>query len=241
MTELMRRRRALMAAQGEAEDKMKWLEKVSGIGGFSLASQTISGSIVLDFGQKPVSGFSMSKVTIENDDTVVEIKCGDLTFAATALNSENKTTKAWTLKLSCANNPSFDVSEFTRAGSVTRIIGKAGTTPKIGTGAYRRFNSTKLTEVYFVPNCIATGGEFSTGELIDASLVSFANALQGGLATPQTVTISNAATKAKCNTIVGTVSTVTEGGSTYDFFTQDSSGTVTLYDFITQTKGWLIA
>lgn len=240
MTELMRRRRALMGAQ-EVDDKMKWLENVSGIGGFSLNNQTISDSIVLDFGQKPVSGFSMSKVTIEKDDTVVEIKCGNLAFAPTALNSQNKTTKPWTLKLSCANTPSFDVSEFTRSGTVTRIIGKPGTISQFGTGGYARFNSTKLVEVYFVPNCIATGGPFTTGELIDASLVSFANALQGGLATQQTVTIGNAATKDKCNTIVGTVSTVTEGGSTYDFFTQDPSGTVTLYDFITQTKGWLIA
>lgn len=243
MTELMKRRRALMTIQNQGGDgEMAWINNVSKINAFSLEGATISDDIVLDFSDKPVSGLSFKNVTIVNSNTVIEVKCGTLSFAQACCSSfNNQNTNAYTLKLSCENNPTAG-TEMTRASTCTRIIGKPMVATGFNTGTYRQFNSTKLVEFYLVPNRVETGGDgITTGILIDDSIVSVANALKGGLATQQTLKIANATTKGKLNTIVGTVSTVTEDGSTYDFFTQDSSGTVTLYDFITQTKGWVIA
>lgn len=228
-------------SMGSGEKLPKWLDNVSGIAAFSLASKTISDDITLDFGDKPVSGFNLSKITISKSGTVVEIKCGDLTFADSALNSQSKTTNGWTLKLSCSNNPTPS-SEFARSSSVARIIGKPLlVTSGMGTGNYRYFNGTSIVEVYFVPNRITATGVVTTGVLIDASVVSLANALKEGLGTQQTLTISNATTKAKLDTIVGSVSEVVDGETTYHIFEQDVSGSVTLRNFVENTKGWVIA
>lgn len=122
-----------------------------------------------------------------------------------------------------------------------RVLGTPWEVPAIGTGSNRKFTGTRLTEIYFVPNAISSGGSFGSGVLIDDALVSLANALKGGLETPQSLTFVNTTTKEKCNTILGTVSQVTEGGETYDFFTSDPNGTTTLTEFITLTKGWTLA
>ena len=74
--------------------------------------------------------------------------------------------------------------------------------------------------------------------LTDASLVSIAN----GLCAAHTSKLQLHATpKARCSALMGTVSQVTDSSGTYDFFTQDANGTVTLADFITTTKGWTLA
>ena len=74
--------------------------------------------------------------------------------------------------------------------------------------------------------------------LTDASLCQIANAL----CAMHTSTLTLHTTpKARCSTLMGTVSQVTDDTGTYDFFTQDESGTVTLADFITNTKGWTLA
>jgi len=74
--------------------------------------------------------------------------------------------------------------------------------------------------------------------LTDQSLVSIAN----GFCALHTSTLTLHATpKAKLSTIMGTVSQVTDDTGTYDFFTADENGTVTLMDFITNTKGWTVA
>lgn len=218
-----------------------WMGKISGIAGFSLKEKTISDDIVLDFGDLPVSGFSMSRVTISKPNTVVEIKCGALSFDTLGLGSVNKTTNPWTIILSCSNNP-VPSSEFTRMCSVTRILGSPVLLTYFGTGVYAPFTyANKLTEVYLVPNKVTEGGTLNTATLVDSSLISFANALKEGLTTQQTLTISNAATKAKLDTIVGTVSVVEDGESTYHLFAEDASGETTLRNFIENTKGWLIA
>lgn len=74
--------------------------------------------------------------------------------------------------------------------------------------------------------------------LTDASLCQIANAL---CATHTSTLTLHATPKARCSTLMGTVSQVTDDTGTYDFFTQDGSGTVTLADFITNTKGWTLA
>ena len=233
------RRRMLSTSSGEMPPA--WTGKISGIAGFSLSGKTISDDIVLDFGDLPVSNFLMSKVTISKPDTVVEIKCGTLSFATEAFGSYGKATNPWTLKLSCTNNPEAG-SELTRNSSCTRIIGKALNVSTFGNGTYRRFNSTNLVEFYLLPNRVTLGESgITTGTLIDASVISVANGLKEGLETQQTITISNAATKAKLDTIVGTVSVVDDGDTTYHLFAEDAGGETTLRNFIENTKGWVIA
>ena len=236
---LMDRRRGLLAA-ASGESVPEWLSNISGITAFSLENATISDNITLNFGNTNVSGFTLKKITVSKPDTVIEIKCGTLSFENLALDSESKTTKAWTLKLSCQNNP-VPTSEFTHSGSVTRIIGKEILDTAPGAGGYRHWNSTKLIEVYFVANKIASTCVVTTGTLIDDSVISLINALKEGLETQQTLTISNSATKAKLATILGTVSEVTNDTETYHVFTKDPQGDTTLQTFATTTKGWVIA
>lgn len=108
-------------------------------------------------------------------------------------------------------------------------------------------NLTALENVTFVPNTFGrnaigeTGNtiDFSvTSRLTDESLVSIAN----GLCSANTKEIKFHNTqKARLPLILGTVSQKTDDFSTYDFFTADASGTVTLENFITQIKGWTVA
>lgn len=108
------------------------------------------------------------------------------------------------------------------------------------TAADRTFtNCTALKYINFVPDrCQMPLPLGNSSALTDAGLVAIANGLKGGDA--KTVTL-HATPKARCAQIVGTVSQVTDDSGTYDFFTADAGGTVTLTDFITNTKGWTLA
>lgn len=89
-----------------------------------------------------------------------------------------------------------------------------------------------VTDIRFVPSsCKYSWNNSQCWNISDATLVSMANALDG-TATGQTLTL-HATPKATCHTLMGTV---VDG-----LFTADASGTVTLADFITQTKGWTLA
>lgn len=89
-----------------------------------------------------------------------------------------------------------------------------------------------VTDIRFVPSsCKYSWNNASCKNISDATLVSIANALDG-TATGLTLTI-HATPKARCQTLMGTVA---DG-----LFTIDAGGTVTLADFITQTKGWTLA
>lgn len=99
-----------------------------------------------------------------------------------------------------------------------------------------------LSYCRFVPNTLADTMPDATISIISTifdkdTMISFANCLIAGTGT---ATLSSAQ-KTICNGTMGTVSQVTEGDVTYDFFTADDSGTITLMSFITQTKGWTVA
>ena len=109
-------------------------------------------------------------------------------------------------------------------------------------------NQTKLETLLIKPNTMGvldlsshsgnTMNVSSCSLLTDESLVSIAN----GCNATNTSSISFHGTpKARLSTIMGTVSQVTDDTGTYDFFTADANGTVTLIDFITNTKGWTVA
>lgn len=100
-------------------------------------------------------------------------------------------------------------------------------------------STTKLKDVLWQENKQTSVLCFASCPLLtDASLVSIANGLSG--TTVNTLTL-HATPKARCASIMGTVSQVTSGGETYDFFTADENGTVSLQSFITTTKGWTLA
>ena len=92
-----------------------------------------------------------------------------------------------------------------------------------------------LTEVRVVPNSILVtvqNGNFEgCTSLSDASIISIANGLSGDVS-GMSIALP-AAIKTRCGQIVGTVS---DG-----LFVQDDTGSLTLTDFITQTKGWTLA
>lgn len=103
------------------------------------------------------------------------------------------------------------------------------------------FNAA-LKNVEFAPNSIygyAYTFFQNTPNLSDDTIISVCNALRADSVSTFTL---EATPKARCEEILGTVSQVTdEGGVTYDFFTADSAGTITLTEFITVTKGWTLA
>ena len=98
--------------------------------------------------------------------------------------------------------------------------------------AFSTFNGTSdgLKKLIVPHNVINAGAVKIYGELVDDSLVSIGNGLITRSSGTASLTLS-ANSSAKLNTLTGTV---TDG-----VFTQ-GEGTVTLYDFITQTKGWTV-
>lgn len=213
-----------------------WLNYVDKINTFGINGASVSGDLVIDFSGKTVTlGSQAFKCTAVNDDTTIEIKAYSV---GTVTNPIQNMKKVRTLKFTTDVSP-IAGSQFLNNDNLYKCLGTPITITAFGSGTYKKMNAIALTEIYFVPNQCASGGDVVTGVLIDASLVSLANALQA--VSGQTITILNATTKARCSTLMGTVSQVTDGGVTYDFFTQDASGTVSLENFITQTKGWTLA
>lgn len=95
-----------------------------------------------------------------------------------------------------------------------------------------------LENVSFKANTIPKSLSFYYSSLLtDNSIVSIANGLSESVS-GQTLTL-HADIKTKLSTIFGTVTL--DDTQSYHVFTADSGGTVTLSEFITNTKGWSIA
>lgn len=92
--------------------------------------------------------------------------------------------------------------------------------------------SQYIEEMRYKPNTLSVSQNLDQAlGLSDVSLVSIANGLNAA-AEGNTLTV-NSTKKTRCNEILGHIS----GGT----FVIDASGTVTLTDFITNTKGWTLA
>ena len=213
-----------------------WLENVSKLT-LSLDGATISDDLVIDLGSKNCTLQNFLKnAQATNENTSVEIKAHSV---GTVSNIGQNCQKIRTLFFRTQVSPKSG-SQCIFSTSIYRVLGTPiELTGLGGTGTYSRINSPGLVEIYFLPNTCSSEGRVATGELTDASLISLANALQA--TTGQTITIDNAATKAKCNTIIGNISSLSGSSGTYDFFTADANGTATLTEFITLTKGWTLA
>lgn len=102
--------------------------------------------------------------------------------------------------------------------------------------AFTACNSLK--SISFKQNCIQVPISFSSSSLLSvSSCVSVANGLSESVS-DKSITF-HSTTKSQLDTILGTVSL--DPTETFHIFTEDASGTVTLTDFITNTKGWTIA
>lgn len=106
------------------------------------------------------------------------------------------------------------------------------------------YGCASLANIMFKPNIFdfdiklnagAVSGVYCGDNFTNASFISLANALKGA----HTLRLS-ATAKAKLSGIMGTVSQETAEDVTYDIFTESESGTVSLEDFITTTKGWTL-
>lgn len=109
---------------------------------------------------------------------------------------------------------------------------------KAASGNYGPFGRANFRHADFVEN-VTTGVLYLGGcELLDDSTcISAANALNAG--SPNTVTFHKTP-KARLASLMGRVESVTSGEETYNRFVQDDSGSVSLQDFITTTKGWAL-
>lgn len=129
--------------------------------------------------------------------------------------------------------------------NLERIIGVIDFTAASANSSYAyALNSmfsgcSKLKHVSFAPNTLArdaTAANLENTIFDQETLISLANCLVSG---SYTIKLSNAQ-KTTIQSITGSVSSVTDDSGTYDFFTADENGAVTLANFITNTKGWTI-
>lgn len=214
---------------------------------------TLSKNIVIDAPDVTlgISRF-LQRATASNNGTEVTINAyrivGSTTTSSVTVdiqNIEQTLTKVTKLTLNTsADYPYVSAgTQFLYSGTIQRCLGSPIRVWSFGTTASnKKFNSANLVEFYLYPNYVTTGGEVSTGVLVDAALVSLINGLKEGLETAQTLTLKDATTKANCSTIMGDVSEAERDGTTYHVFTQNQqSGTVSLLQFATNTKGWTIA
>jgi hypothetical protein len=107
----------------------------------------------------------------------------------------------------------------------------------LATNSSDAFKCTVLEDIEFVPNHIPFNAAFTSSALKDTSIVSICNGLSE-TATGQTLTMTSDV-KTRMSAMMGTVSV--PSGESYHIFTPDVSGTVSISDFVTNTKGWTLA
>lgn len=162
--------------------------------------------------------------------------------------SEFGITNFLTFAYACTSLETVDFSELKMANSVNHngtFWSCSNLTTIIGldfsgaTNTANMFNGcSKLANLTVKQNSCSISVSYQwSPNLSDVSLVSVANSLVQGSGT---LTL-HSTPKARCQSLMGTISQITDASGTYDFFTQDASGTVTLADFITNTKGWTLA
>lgn len=96
-------------------------------------------------------------------------------------------------------------------------------------------NNASIANITFVPNTLQYNLSLNkASNLTTASLVSLGNCLKA--VSGKTLTL-HATPKDNLSNIMGTVT----NNGTYDLFTLDAGGSVTLLSFITTTKGWTVA
>lgn len=191
------------------------------------------------------STLSLTPIYSELGKTVIIDLQGNnvpLITMTTGANEENAVEK-----ITCSKNPALEIIVMGSSQVFRHCNHLTDIRPALNfenlTSDFSRYwdnnGGASLSYVRCVANSAKINFNFSNSSLLtDDSIVSIANACNGTVA--KTLTL-HATPKARCNSIMGTVSSVTEDGVTYDFFTADAGGSTTLANFITQTKGWTLA
>jgi hypothetical protein len=213
----------------------------------------VSGNVTLDFPNSNLAlgrCFQNAKKTSGTGEIKLTIKCKSITslnFSTGRLNYFMYNSSAFdAVDFQCSEMDYIDtdISSFSQCSSIKSISGTpfslAGTF-SISTAVYRPFvNCNNLVDVRFYENKSAQTVYFLFApSLSDASLVSLSNGLQ--VSEGAAVLNLHATPKAKLSSIYGYTESVTRGTETYDRFVADASGSVSLMDFITNTKGWTVA
>ena len=123
------------------------------------------------------------------------------------------------------------------ATKLKSIIGAIDFSSPISINSADAFKCATLEDIEFVNNCIQFNVAFTSDALKDDSIVSICNGLSEA-ATSQTLTMTSAV-KTRMQSMMGTVAV--PSGKTYHVFTPDENGTVSIYNFVTNTKGWTLA
>lgn len=179
--------------------------------------------------------FEGCSVTTPSDPSKITLSCaGQITNLQSCFNNA---TSRQTFKEIEINFDTSHVANWSQAfwkTGATKLIGALNLSA--ATNVTSMFGYSSFKEIEFVPNTIPISIEIVAGVLTNATLVSIANGLEEG-ATGLNVKLSTAS-KTAMGSIVGTVAM--DESNTYHIFTASDSGTTTLTDFITNTKGWTI-
>ena len=180
----------------------------------------------------------------QNNCKTIDIVCGSNEVALLSPNYSTSTTGLTSINLHGARavvaqqgggwTQKYGLNGFTKLETINAKLRCSYTTTNY---AFRSCNS--LANVEFQENAQTISINMNACPLSADSLISLAN----GLAvreTQQTLTLSSSR-KTMCDSIMGTISSVTENDVTYDRFVPDENGTVSLTSFITVTKGWALA
>lgn len=135
--------------------------------------------------------------------------------------------------------PNASVYDFLPGGNsvLESVIGELDFSNAYEYNANDAFKCATLKDITFKQNCLDKSYTFTSTVLTDASVLSICNGLNEAV-TGKTLTMP-ADVKTRMDAMLGTVAI--DSTETYHIFTQDAQGTVTLTDFVTNTKGWTLA
>ena len=196
-----------------------------------------------------VSLYDFLRGTSVSESTTVEVVCKDFAESSVTYRAFSNTRNIDTVIITASDTKyiqaGIEMSRQVSGNGVKRHLGLPFYTTGNAGNNYSAFsNNTRLAEFYVVPNKITSAFYLSScANLVDATITSIANGLNAS--SVNTLTL-HATPKAKLSAIVGNVTQkthndITDEEETFDFFTADENGTVTLMDFITNTKGWTVA
>lgn len=239
---LMERRRGMMGASNAGGNILGAFPRIMDLAVDISLAEFEGNKVTLDLTGKDLElGQQLFKNKLPVTDAEIVIKCNTITLNGSEVFSFNgKDCKSITF---VCNQDYLSVRRVFTGGTGSNkncleFYGLPLYVVSAAAGNYGPFGRANFRHADFVEN--VTTGVFYLGQcslLDDSTCISVANALNAG--SPDTVTF-HATPKARLASIMGRVESVTSGEETYNRFVQDDSGSVSLQDFITTTKGWTL-
>ena len=224
-------------------------DRVPIFGNFTMSNSTVLSEWIANKGNTIPLYCKGSQITL----TATYASVGEIildfkgTYLQTASSSMSTSSSAGAIaKITCEESPDFYINLSNPNQTLRGTSRLTEIHPALMHASSNAFNrmwdnngGKELTYVRMVPNVAIANYNFTySPKLDDDSIVSIANAIKDG--SSGTLTL-HATPKARCDSLMGTVSQVTVDEDTYNLFTKNSNGTVSLTNFITTTKGWTLA